>query len=244
MKEQMYRAIYRAQKNHWWYKVRKYIVLDQIERFYRPDREAKVIDVGCGCGFLLKALRKYGSVFAVENTDIVTHILKRHKDVRIEYCDFPRLRPFPQEDFSLITCLDVLEHIEDDEAALAQLYTMLKPDGCMVLTVPAHMFLWSKHDEDNLHFRRYGKKELLEKVKRAGFHIKRLSYFNSILFPPIVLYRLLSRLCETRSTDLEASRNPLIDKLLFKLFSMERRILHRRNLPMGVSLLLVATKPT
>jgi putative flippase GtrA len=102
--------------------------------------------------------------------------------------------PFADGAFDLVTTLDVLEHIDDDVAALAEVRRVLRPRGLLLAAVPAFMFLWGKQDEVSHHQRRYTARTLRRALGEAGFEVDRTSYFNTVLFPPIALVRLGRRL--------------------------------------------------
>ena len=102
--------------------------------------------------------------------------------------------PFEASRFDLITCLDVLEHIEDDRGALRELRRVARPGGVLLTTVPAYPRLWSSHDELNQHCRRYTRPELLSRAVEAGWHPRRTTHFNALLLPVAAAWRLGERL--------------------------------------------------
>lgn len=148
----------------------------------------------------------------------------------------------PARSFDLVTLFDVLEHFEDDGAALA-IYERLNSGGYVVLTVPAFRFLWSEHDDLAHHQRRYTKRELQDTLEKAGFRIVRLSYFNFFLFPVVAVARLAKKFLgiNTGATDFFMPSAP-INSLLASLFSAERYFLRYINFPFGVSIIAIAQK--
>lgn len=150
-----------------------------------------------------------------------------------------------ERSYDVITMFDVLEHIEDDCAAVETVKKLLRPGGYFVLTVPAYEWLWSQHDDVNHHFRRYTRKRLLAPMERAGFAIQRATYFNTLLLPTVAAARLLQRVLPRRDkeiSDFDRSSGGL-DKLLFQIFSSEAWWLRRSSFPSGVSLFAIGRKP-
>ncbi len=91
--------------------------------------------------------------------------------------------PFDDASFDLTVSLDVIEHLEDDIGALRELHRVTKPDGALLVTVPAYQWLWSGHDEINHHHRRYNRRTLLAAAQNAGWRLESSSHFNSLLLP-------------------------------------------------------------
>jgi len=151
------------------------------------------------------------------------------------------------EMFDLVVALDVIEHITDDGAALSEYYRITKHNGILLLTVPAYSFLWGAHDEINDHKRRYVADELKNKVEKTGFTVGKLTYFNTFLFPFVLLARMGQRLMRMVNgrhkprSDLKLYPF-IINDLLEAIFMLEEGLLRKYDLPYGVSLLCVAKK--
>jgi SAM-dependent methyltransferase len=145
----------------------------------------------------------------------------------------------------LITALDVLEHIDNDLAAMQELYRICKPGGRLLVTVPAYGFLWSEHDEALHHRRRYAAYELRNKLTLAGFQIERCSYFIMLLFLPILIIRVIQGIFK-HSTSPRTSHIQLpkiINQTLIWLLAIEKWLVRYINLPLGVSIVCLAQKP-
>lgn len=157
--------------------------------------------------------------------------------------------PFDVGSFDLVTALDVVEHLDDDVAALRELRRVLRPGGHLLMTVPAHRFMWGDQDEVNLHKRRYVAAEVRDRLTTSGFEVRRLSYLNAFLFPPIAAVRLLRRLEHRvwpRTTHKSDFRYPAprpLNFLLAVIFGAEGPIVRRFNIPIGVSILALARRP-
>jgi SAM-dependent methyltransferase len=139
----------------------------------------------------------------------------------------------------------MLEHVEEDDTALAEAYRLLAPGGLLLVSVPAHPWLWGSHDISLHHKRRYRRDELVSKLIGAGFELERCTFAVSLLAPLAVVYRLAGRFFgRSRPAHSEAMELPAaINKLLIWIMRLERALLLRWNLPVGISLLCLAHKP-
>jgi SAM-dependent methyltransferase len=239
---EVYREHVEHEETHWWFIARRAITRTLLNSIKIPEN-AKILDVGCGAGGNLPLLANYGEVFACEiNDDVREHSASRNIGT-IAYGKLPDEIPFVDTKFDLITMFDVLEHIEDDRAALAAVATRIPKDGVILLTVPAFQFLFSRHDRQHHHFRRYSKSELRKKVEMAGFKIEHINYWNFFMFIPALFVRVLDFFRSPKSkiigTKIPASP---INNLLAKLVSAERHLFTCILFPFGLSLMLVARK--
>ena len=138
--------------------------------------------------------------------------------------------------------LDVVEHIKDDRAVLGEMSRVTKSGGYSFIMVPAYMFLWSLQDEVAQHERRYTKKSFAEAISGSGFEVVRSTYFNTLLFIPIVAIRFLERCTKiNRSSDFDLN-NAFTNAVLKFIFGLERYALRLFNFPFGVSLLIILKK--
>jgi SAM-dependent methyltransferase len=148
-------------------------------------------------------------------------------------------RSTPKGHYDLIAVLDVVEHIEDDVAALTAMRERLAPGGKILITVPAHPWMWSAHDVVNHHHRRYTKTTLTKAIAAAGLRPRKLGYFNSLLFPLAAGARVLGRL--TGRDDSDDSPPPRAINALFEtIFRAERFMVGRVPMPPGVSIVTLA----
>ena len=150
--------------------------------------------------------------------------------------------PFSSSVFDIVTALDMLEHVDNDLAALDELLRVTNEQGVLVITVPAYGFLWSEHDEALKHRRRYTAHELRNKLTISGFDVVRTSYFISTMFLPILALRIWQGIRKD-STRPKTSIYVLprwINASLVGLLAFERRLFQRFNLPFGVSIVATA----
>jgi len=172
------------------------ILLDKIKG---PDNKYKILSVGCGTAEELEVLHNYGDVYAIDIDKEVLKFAKVCKEVKI--CDVCEL-DYPDEFFDIICAFDVLEHIEDDEKAVKQIYRVLSKNGVFIFTVPAFNFIFSSHDKFLGHKKRYDKKMLKNLLQR--FSKLDLFFYSYILFVPMMLFRILRKKAE-ESSDFEVT---------------------------------------
>jgi SAM-dependent methyltransferase len=246
MDAELYDAIRATEQDHWWYVGRRRLVFDWLERALPEYPTARVLDIGCGTGFNLQALRALGlnGTIGLDISDRALTFCRGRGLHALVRGDAAR-PPFCPESFDIVLALDLIEHIEDDRAALDGLLRILRPGGRLILFTPAFSFLWSAQDRVSHHYRRYTAADLRRKLHAAGYAIEKLSYANTVLFPIVWAGRALLRLSGRSETltDENHLHPAWSNAALARLFSLERPMLRRWNLPFGVSLLAVAARP-
>jgi hypothetical protein len=125
--------------------------------------------------------------------------------------------------------------VEEDRESLVSIARRLKPGGRILLTVPAHPWMWSAHDEVNHHKRRYTRKTLSAVIEAAGLRTEMMSWFNSLLFPVAAAARFTGRLTGKEDSDDRMPTAPL-NTVFEKIFGLERYAIGRLPFPPGVSL--------
>jgi len=239
MKSELLEKQAALEQEHWWFVARRRI-LDRVVAGLDLPSGARILEAGCGTGGNLPMLARHGEVFAFDVSETARHHAAASGCAQVVLGELPRQIPFPEVGFDLIVLLDVLEHVENDGAVLRALKSRLKPGGRLLITVPALPSLWSYHDEQHHHFRRYRKAELTTRVLEGGYELTTVSYFNTLLFPLVRVVRFVRRLAgEAPSDDLDLPRT-WVNSLLTKVFAAERHLVGNISLPIGVSLLAVA----
>jgi SAM-dependent methyltransferase len=238
MERSAYEEMAAIDENHWWYRARRRIVSDIITRYVAPPAAAQIAEIGCGTGSNLPILEKFGAVTAVEpDTHARAHASGR-SNAKIVEGSLPNVLPLNDGSLDLAVMLDVLEHVDDDLAALKAVAAKLKPGASFLLTVPAMPMLWSPHDEEHHHKRRYTKDTLQTVMNKAGLKVEMMSYFNTLLFPVIASVRAIKVLTGDKSVD-TGMPSPWLNKTLEGIFAFERALIGRLPLPVGVSLIAV-----
>lgn len=239
-----FRNLVKIEENHWWFLSRRKLVIWALSRYFPKSRS--FFEVGCGTGFMLSGIREAFSSLSVSGSDLfgegLAYARNRLQDAPLFQMGAQRI-PFAEE-FDVIGAFDVLEHIEEDEKVLSELFKAVKPGGGIIVTVPQHPFLWSKQDEYSFHKRRYTREGLITKVKKAGFHEKWSTSFVSLVLPLMFLVRFRRDKKDGAFDVFEELRGgSSLNQVLLKIMSAELLMIRKGiSLPVGGSLLLVAMK--
>ncbi len=227
--------------SHWWFSAKRGLVTDVLADL---DPRSRVVDVGAGGGALVGDLRALGHrAWALDLSPVTARRSRaEHGDALGVVSDAARL-PLRPGAADAITSLDVIEHLDDDVEALEGFYEALRPGGRLVVTVPAYEWAWSEHDARLGHRRRYDADGLRRVLEGAGFTVDRLTHFHSWLVPPAVVVRRtpLGRLVGDQEAASEGG--PVMARALGGLTRLERAVLGRVDLPVGLSLFGVAHRP-
>jgi SAM-dependent methyltransferase len=240
MNESMYEAFERLEETHWWFEGRRRIFRSVLQRHLPPQQLRSILDVGSGTGGMFPLLSEFGAVQGAEfSPDARERSHRRFPQFQVSPCELPQ--GLPEGTFQLITCFDVLEHLDEPVDSLREMKRRLAPQGQLVITVPALQFLWSQHDEVTQHRRRYSKRLFKRQLEDAGFVLDELTFFNSALLVPIAAVRLLERFSKKRlATESDLKSVPAaLNAILKALFGAERHVMATVPLPLGVSLLAV-----
>ena len=191
-------------------------------------------------GHNLDMLGGFGRVDAIEIDGAARALASSRLGHAVLDAPLPELPGVPNATYDLITILDVLEHVEDDRAALRSMAAKLKPGGKILITVPAHPWMWSAHDVVNHHKRRYTRRTLRTALTDAGLRVEMLGWFNSLLFPLAAAARLAGRLTGKEDSDDKLPPAP-VNRLFEAVFGLERYAVGRLPLPPGVSLVAIVS---
>jgi len=241
MELEAYRNMAATEDEHWWFCGRRAIGEAVIRGLDLPAG-AKILEIGAGTGGNIAMLERFGEVQAVEMSDLARRIAREKTGHDFLDGFLPDNIPVAPGSIDLICLFDVLEHVKEDEASLLAMRDMLKPNGKIVLTVPAHQWLWSTHDVGLHHMRRYSKTMLRQRIEAAGYRVEKLTYTNAALFPAAVLARLADRLRGAGGASGQAMPPAPVNAAMKAVFSAESLIVPSASLPFGVSLLAVFCK--
>lgn len=241
MENKAYLDMAEIEARHWWFAARREILRDQIASLNLP-RCATILEIGCGTGGNLPMLTRFGTIYAIETSEIARSIAIQKTDGAIDIRDgaFPSKVPNFGHRFDLICLFDVLEHISDDCGTLRAASALLKPGGHLIISVPAYQWMWSRHDAFLHHHRRYSKAALTEVVRAADLQISRTCYFNMWLFPAAAMARSFDKLRGAQSATGAAIPPAPLNYVMRKIFASERHLLKQFELPFGLSLLCIA----
>jgi len=228
------------QESHWWFMVRDNLLMDLV--FKNIKKGSLVMDFGCNYGHAVKLLGDKG--YESFGVDVSREAVNYGRSININDISLISEKDIQNNSLDAVISMDVLEHIDNDKETLEYIWSKLNPGGLMIVTVPAFMFLWGVQDEISHHFRRYKLSELLYLAGEVGdFEIVKKTYFNSFLFMPVAIIRVLSKLFKLKSRNSDLDINSVfLNKIFFKIFDLERRLLKYINFPFGVSALLVLRK--
>ena len=219
------------QEKHWWFQARKKII-EQIVSEIKLKKKNNILDFGSGSGVNLNMLEKFGLVDIHEKNKFARVAIKnKNKKIKNLYSTLKIRKNF----YDLILIADVIEHVKKPKNLLRSLKKFLKKDGHILITVPAYQFLFSKKDKALGHYRRYNKKLL--KNELLEFNIEKISYFNTLLCPPIIIMTLLNKLLNRDYIkQVETTPNFILNKVCYFIFSIEKYFLKYFNLPFGISI--------
>jgi ubiquinone/menaquinone biosynthesis C-methylase UbiE len=233
--------MYRLEDAYWWFVGRRRLAIGLLRKFLRPSHPV-ILDLGCGTGVIATELASWSEPVGLD-----------FSEKALAYCQSRGLKELiqargealPLRDRAVdgVLALDIFEHIEDDQAAFAEAFRVLRPGGVLVLSVPAFRTLWGPHDVALMHFRRYRRAEVVERLKRVGFTIERASYSVFFLFPIVVLIRILEKMKRGEAQASLPNTPVWMNRGLISLQNLEAGLIGRMALPWGSSVIAVARRP-
>ncbi len=253
MNEVVYHSNYQIENNYFWFLSRNSIVKNIFETLCNKDKKisnSKVLDIGCGTGGFAINLQNQGyEVYCLDTEPIALDYCKKRGLTNLFNCYIDELKNKLKSEgknenieFSTAFALDVIEHIEDDAKAINDIYDLLPIGGYFVATVPAYKWLWSEHDIIHMHYRRYNINQFEKLLKSQCFHIKYSSYFNTFLFPAVVVKRFLDKLLNKKSNSPVDVVSDTTNSILKSIFDKEKKFLPNIKFPFGLSIIVIAQK--
>ena len=244
MQQHTYEIMNRVEDKHWWFVGRRAILESFLEgikdKLKTQNKQLKILDVGCGTGANLEMLANFGEPQGVDVSDDALEFC-RAKGLKVHKGLAEKL-PFEDESFDVVTALDVVEHLDDDIAGLKEMNRVLKKSGRTLIFVPAFMWLWGVQDDISNHRIRYTKRQIVERLEKAGFEIERATYANWTFFAPILAGRTLMKITGIKPESENNVNVSALNGIFGKLFSSEKLWLKNFDFPFGVSIVITAKK--
>ena len=243
-KPEYFARLAEIEESHFWFRVRNELIQWALRNYF-PDAKS-FFEVGCGTGFVLAGIHEKFPRMRLAGSEIFADglAIAKARVANAELYQMDARRISFEREFDAVGAFDVLEHIIEDENVLVQMFDAVRSGGGLLLTVPQHPFLWSASDQHAKHQRRYSRAELRRKVESAGFQIERITSFNSLLLPLMILSRLRRKRDQELNPWREFEINPALNRTLESILSFERIMIKTgASFPAGGSLLLVGRKP-
>lgn len=239
------KEMYAMEAKYWWHRGKRANVLSQIKKLAK-GKDLKILDVGCGTGYLLKELqKKYIDAYGIDISKQSLSFCKKRDLNNLKHWDIEK-NPYPQMTFDIVLALDVIEHIKDDNQAMKNIAKSLKKDGIVIFASPAFPYLWSYWDKLAGHYRRYDKKSLIKLFEDSGFKIEFVSFTNVLIFFPVIAIRIIKQklgIKELNDSTSDFIKVPkLINQGLYLILRLETFISSFFTLPFGLSFIAVGRK--
>lgn len=225
-------ALLHAMEDSWWYRGRARTISRVLTRV-RGTQE-KILDLGAGFGGMADTLTHYTHELEGTEPDEASRAQATARGYSNMYEDLSSVKP----PYNLVALFDVLEHVEDDHALLADLHTLLVQDGYLAMTVPAFQWLWSEHDVAHHHYRRYTTRSVRTVLEAAGFKVEYISYWNMLLCIPAAIVRVVFK----RSGDASIGSSKLLDMAFYAVVYLESLLMPFISFPFGTGIVVLARK--
>lgn len=244
----MFDLLAELEENNFWFKARNEILIYLFQKYLEKNNSKKVLEIGCGNGFVLRGLQSLGYQLIGSEIylDGLKNVQKRLKNIELIQLNALDM-PFENE-LDAIGAFDVIEHIEQDVEVMQQVYKALKPGGYFFITVPQYQWMWSYLDDYAKHKRRYTQKELNTKLKTCGFKVNFSSSFVTTLFPIVILSRMMKKNKDIQDVTVddviqEFKIPSWMNHLFFHLMRIDVFCIKKNiTLPYGNSIVTVAQK--
>ncbi len=222
-------------QDHFWFKAKRQLIEILLSKIKAP-LNMKILDIGAGTGDDIFILKKFGNIHVIDCNQRALDLIPDSMITEKKCGDACNL-PYENNSFDAIVAFDVLEHIEDDHLAVAEIHRTLKPGGYFIFTVPAYQLLFSSHDKDLQHKRRYNKKNMRKLMK--DFKSITLGFWLFFLFPCAVLLRLISK-----TTHHEKTPNKLLNAIMYATLTIENLLIKTGlRFPWGLTVYGIYQKP-
>ena len=250
MEKSEYEVMYNIEDDYWWYQALHQLILAFVKKEQRRAQTSlRILDAGCGTGRLLELLQSYGNSQGIDISQDAVHFCEQRGLTQVTCADLGTVS-FPSNQFDIITSVDVLYHLQiaDDQAVFNKLIQALKPNGILIINLPAFAILSSTHDQAVHTKKRYTTSDIRAFCQGLNGSIERLSYRCGFLFLPILLVRQLQKILKSKEKpESDLKKLPgFINRLLYWLTYLEHTLFVRNPLvsliPVGTSVFAVIRK--
>ena len=237
MEKAQYAQIASFESNNWWYRSRRDLLGRIISSLRRPF--SRILDAGCGVGSNCDVLLKYSrDVYGLDTSLEALEFCSTRGYTGLFHASINDM--FIDKEFDLIVCMDVLEHVHNDRQAVCMLKEHLSKDGTLIISVPAHMYLWNDNDVFSHHVRRYELKRVEQIVRSSGLVVVKIGYWNQAAYLPCLFFYLLRKLRRKKNLENNLRLIPeRLNNLFYKVLRFENLIFLKRTLWQGVSIICV-----
>lgn len=246
MRTDLYEEMYQLEAKYWWHLAKRHLVKSLISQRYSNFDQLTLVDIGCGTGKFLEEMNLWQSwqdLIGLDGSDEALKYTGKRKVAKVKKADFEAKLPLESDSIDLITSLDVVEHIENDQALVNEFHRVLIPGGRVIITVPAHQWLWTYWDEILGHKRRHTVESVTQLANTAGLEVEKISYFYSYLLPIAWVFRLIKTKSDKASSSDFIALPDWINQILIGFSEIETEIVKRFKIPFGLSVVCVAKKP-
>ncbi len=231
------------EENHWWFSGKRALFRRLLDARLGAGG-LDILDVGCGTGATAVEFSRFGRVTALDRSPDALAFARTRHDGALVASEADRL-PFANACFDLVLAFDIVEHVDDDLAMLADLARVVRPGGAVAIHVPAWPSLWSAHDVALEHKRRYTRSALRELILTSGLTIETLTWSSMTILPAAFAIRLARRLMPRRPDESNADMFALpapLNAAMLAVYRAEAELAARTSLPFGLSLAAIATR--
>jgi SAM-dependent methyltransferase len=243
-----YARIAAAEDDHWWYRNTRGVVADLLASRIGPDRDPRerlrVLDAGCGPGGNGAWLSETGTVVALDRSPEALRFVHDRRPMLLAMLADLTALPIATASVDIALAITVLYAVPDDRAAIAELSRVLAPGGALVMVEPAFPSLRRAHDATVHGQRRYRRRPLRAAVEAAGLRVERATYAYSFLAPAAAGLAVSDRVRHGGPESSSASdvERRSLDAVFEPLAHAERRLLTRVDLPVGTSIVILASR--
>jgi ubiquinone/menaquinone biosynthesis C-methylase UbiE len=243
--DRLLEATARAERQHFWFRGFRRFMAPLLAEAVRGQADAAILDCGCGTGHNLVMLRQFGRAVGIDLTWTGLAYAHARGERAVAQASAARL-PFSDARFDVVTSFDVIYALDDETETLAlrEMCRVVRPGGCLVLNVAAMDLLKGNHSVLANEVRRYNRRTLGERLTRAGFVVRRMSYTNATILPLVAAVRLLQRASGHEESQQEISIPAApVNTALAAALAVEAALIRVVDMPFGSSLMALASRP-